>query len=1163
MSDYDSDDQVFHGFDNDEIMEARLEELNNLIAAQKHAMDEQAAAHQETINQLKISLQEEQQKHLQLPATLLQLLGAGSSIPPPEQFTFVASDWPAWIKRYEQYKDSSPVRALPAQSQVNNLLYTMGPKANDIFEAFKWTTNQQVDYVSVKEKFDSHYIAKKTKLYERSRFNQRVQLPGEPVDTFITDLHTIGRKCEFGAMMDELIRDRIIAGMLNKTLSTALQNEENEPSLERVCNRARQSELVASHQHLLQSPRPEEGASAAAVSTNKNKNVKKNSPQPNNKDSNKPCGWCGYKFRHEREKCPARDNKCKHCEITGHYESQCRKHKAALQEASKKKGGKGKSIHNVEKNDNNPPPDPSVATINLSRNPHQNNAYDFFLSTVTLPDQDQNTVATAEKGMTCSLVQVDVPYIPPHIVNIKIGSCDTNIKVDNGADVTCIGLDFYLKNKGNFPELQDAGTLNAANHKTMTVSGQLKNIKIQYQDKYLYTTIYVLPGVNIPLLGRSEAIAFGLAKNIAAVDKGANVIAPEEEFKEVFIGLGKIPGSYTIQLMEDAKPVAISSPRHVAIPLREPIRIELEEMVKTSIIEPVEHPTQWCSPIVPVIKKKPDANGKFAPGSIRITVDYTALNNSVIRELYQLPTVEECFAQVAQCKLFSKLDASKSYFQVELTEDCRDLTTFITHIGRFRYQRMPMGLKSSSEIEACQLEDPITLRLKHYVTQGWPKKYDLIPGTAEFYNFRSDITMAKNMVTFQRRIYIPSPLRQEMLSKLHEGHQTEIKCVRRAQQSVWWPTINQDIRNMISHCKTCLENSTQRPEPMMCEQIPKHPWEIVGMDLGKHEGVDYLILIDAYSKYPFFYKMKSTRSEAIIEKIKPLFDMFGSPRLIKTDRGTQFVSQEFQQFLVKYDCLHTQSSSEHHQSNGLAEAGVKIIKNILKKNPEDPGRALQELRATPSDSGYSPAQLFLSRNIKTALPSVKMDFSPQPPPTKQYRKFLKKKQEKSKSWYDQKHRVKPLKPLDIGERVWVKDVRQYATVTHLARGDRSYGLVTEQGYQIIRNRVYLIEIPSGQSIPTRNNLPPIINNQRPEKQDVPEQRPSHEEQSLQGTPPESDLKQDVNFEQQPTVTSDQQTVITQTEDTQNEDILIPAPRRKSSRNVVKKVCKEPGCNCGQ
>ena len=107
--------------------------------------------------------------------------------------------------------------------QVNTLIYTMGDEADDILLSFNLSPEDLQRYDVVKNRFENHFIAKRNVIYERAKFNVRIQNDGEPVEAFITDLHCLAEHCEFGTLKDQLIRDRIVVGLRNKQLSEKLQ----------------------------------------------------------------------------------------------------------------------------------------------------------------------------------------------------------------------------------------------------------------------------------------------------------------------------------------------------------------------------------------------------------------------------------------------------------------------------------------------------------------------------------------------------------------------------------------------------------------------------------------------------------------------------------------------------------------------------------------------------------------------------------------------------------------------------------------------------------------------------------------------------------------------------------------------------------------------------
>ena len=146
--------------------------------------------------------------------------------------------------------------------------------------------------------------------------------------------------------------------------------------------------------------------------------------------------------------------------------------------------------------------------------------------------------------------------------------------------------------------------------------------------------------------------------------------------------------SFNIELKEGTKPLHLFSPRSIPAGWRDKAKAEIDKMLQMEVIEPVEEPTEWCSGLTIVAK---------ANGGIRVCVDLTALNKGVKRETYPLPRVSEMLSKLSEGKVFSKLDANSGFWQVVLAPECRDLTTFISPWGRFRFRRMCFGISSAPE----------------------------------------------------------------------------------------------------------------------------------------------------------------------------------------------------------------------------------------------------------------------------------------------------------------------------------------------------------------------------------------------------------------------------------------------------------------------------------
>ena len=99
----------------------------------------------------------------------------------------------------------------------------MGDKAEDIFLSFDFPDEDKKKFQAVLDSFDKHFVVKRNIIFERAQFNRRVQKEGESVNYFITALYALADKCNYGELHDELLRDRIVVGIIDQNLSEKLQ----------------------------------------------------------------------------------------------------------------------------------------------------------------------------------------------------------------------------------------------------------------------------------------------------------------------------------------------------------------------------------------------------------------------------------------------------------------------------------------------------------------------------------------------------------------------------------------------------------------------------------------------------------------------------------------------------------------------------------------------------------------------------------------------------------------------------------------------------------------------------------------------------------------------------------------------------------------------------
>ena len=80
---------------------------------------------------------------------------------------------------------------------------------------------------------------------------------------------------------------------------------------------------------------------------------------------------------------------------------------------------------------------------------------------------------------------------------------------------------------------------------------------------------------------------------------------------------------------------------------------------------------------------------------IRLNVDKHVVNQAIPRRYTQHPTIDDMVNELSGSTVFSHLDMSKGYYQLELKENSRNVTAFSTHIGLYRYKRLNYGARSA------------------------------------------------------------------------------------------------------------------------------------------------------------------------------------------------------------------------------------------------------------------------------------------------------------------------------------------------------------------------------------------------------------------------------------------------------------------------------------
>ena len=196
------------------------------------------------------------------------------------------------------------------------------------------------------------------------------------------------------------------------------------------------------------------------------------------------------------------------------------------------------------------------------------------------------------------------------------------------------------------------------------------------------------------------------------------------------------------------------------------------------------------------------------------------------------------------------------------------------------------------------------------------------------------MTIEDGLLLTGTHIIIPQTLRKEMIQLLHTEHLRLEKCLNRAKQSMYWPGLYEELKDLITNCMTCLKFSAQKPtsnRQYAGHEIPVHPCSKLASDIFYFDGDSYLLIVDYTSFFPIIRKLSSMTGKAIAHHMQSIFSKYRWPNTLVTDNGPCYTCKEFQLLMQSMSINHLTSSPHYPQSNGLVEKFVGIIKNLFYK----------------------------------------------------------------------------------------------------------------------------------------------------------------------------------------------------------------------------------------
>ena len=157
--------------------------------------------------------------------------------------------------------------------------------------------------------------------------------------------------------------------------------------------------------------------------------------------------------------------------------------------------------------------------------------------------------------------------------------------------------------------------------------------------------------------------------------------------------------------------------------------------------------------------------------------------------------------------------------------------------------------------------------------------------------------------------------------------------------AVFWLDLYKDLEDVSNSCYCSKSTPTQAAIPPHTLIIPDYPFQMVVMDYCDIKGKSWLICADRLIGWvcTYYFPREATAPD-LVKLMKEYFTTFGVAEHISSDAGSQFVSRQFEKFLLSwFTDLHKISSAYNPHSNLRTETAEKTAKRMLTDNTRAAG----------------------------------------------------------------------------------------------------------------------------------------------------------------------------------------------------------------------------------
>ena len=578
-----------------------------------------------------------------------------SNYNPNGEASVVSNIWKEGVEKFDAFVDSKSISNLPGDDNADKraqrkalLLYHAGHGVREIYKTL--TATARDEYTATVNALNAHFTVETNVTFQRHLFRKMTQNENETVAQFCARLRKAGTNCGYVDNLDDQIRDQIVETCSSTHLRRKLLEQGNDLTLAKLLAIAVTYEMVEARAKEMNSNATVNRTSNAKGAGNTKCESKGKKPQSTqqsaNGDSKKSCGRCGKS--HKPRECPAFGKVCHKCKGKNHFKIMCR----------------------------SKPQHAQVVTEGSTSSPN--------------PPDLMTSFAFCNYANKVGLQRT----------SLQVGGVPVRFVIDTGADCNIIGQNTWEEMKTfnvsvNRQERGGPKIFPYTQNTPFDVVGQFwANVENQNTSSSLTNVKFVVIENNAePLLGIETATQLNLVQFINRTE-----VDYATKFPKLFSGeIGMAEREVKLSIDKDVNPVA-QPYRRVPFAMMDKLEAHLNELVEQDIIEKVDGPTTWVSPVVIVPKSE---------GKIRLCVDMRQANRAIQRHHYPVPTVDELLRDMNGAQYFSKIDLKLGFHQFVLSPESRDITTFNTHVGVYRYKRLMFGINAAPELYQREVADII------------------------------------------------------------------------------------------------------------------------------------------------------------------------------------------------------------------------------------------------------------------------------------------------------------------------------------------------------------------------------------------------------------------------------------------------------------------------